>query len=290
MGSKSTFHRVMIGFKKRPTQLVVNIFFAYASLWTIIEPLIGIIPYGAEYVSGNFKFIIFLLFSITIGAYRSAVPNEVLLKYRNTVIKVVFGDLFSFDGFRIIPVSRYFHETQVVKASLQSKLIQKFVQSQEISNGLEAYKSEITSALNGENYREIYRQATGKQEEYYDLGTTAFIKIDGEKYLLFSLTETELTGNIPENNCNASKMWVALEKFWRKARDWSRGHPINIPLIGSGVTGIRLNPTQILEMNLLAIANAIDEEGKITTEEIRIVLHPKYIEDINLDNLKALWN
>ena len=85
-------------------------------------------------------------------------------------------------------------------------------------------------------------------------------------------------------------MWNALEVLWQKVQIYSRGHPINIPLLGSGVTGIRLNPSQILELNLLAIANVIEESGKITTEEIRIVLHPKYIETIDLRNFQNLWN
>lgn len=107
--------------------------------------------------------------------------------------------------------------------------------------------------------------------------------------MLFALTETELKGYIPSDNCNISKMWTALEGFWQKARIHSRGKLINIPLIGSGVTGIRLSPSRILELNLLAISNAIEEGGKITTEEIRIVLHPKYMETVNLEDFQNLW-
>ena len=108
-------------------------------------------------------------------------------------------------------------------------------------------------------------------------------------YILFALTETELKGCITNDNCNTSKMWNALEVLWQKARIYSRGQSINIPLIGSGISGIRLNPSQILELNLLAIANALEESGKITTEEIRIVLHPKYMETIDLRNFQSLW-
>ena len=85
-------------------------------------------------------------------------------------------------------------------------------------------------------------------------------------------------------------MWLSLGKFWYQARIDARGKPINIPLIGSGVTGIRLSPNRILELNLLAIANAIEEGGKITTEEIRIILHPKYMEDINLSDFQNIWS
>ncbi|NES98945.1 MAG: hypothetical protein F6K32_28040 [Desertifilum sp. SIO1I2] len=138
--------------------------------------------------------------------------------------------------------------------------------------------------------QEIYRDATQRKEKYYPLGTTVTLELNGQDYILFALTETELKGHIPDNNCNVSKMWIALEKFWEKARIHARGNAVNIPLIGSGVTGIRLNPTRLLELNLLAITNAIEEGGKITTEEVRIVLHPKYIEDIDLNDFQSIWN
>lgn len=222
--------------------------------------------------------------------YRNAVPREITVKHSNSVIKIVFGDLFSFDGFKAIPVSRYFFETQVVSTSLQNKLIQIFVQSKEGTEGFKAYNQAISAALQGENHQEIYRDATQRKEKYYPLGTTVILELKGQDYILFALTETELKGHIPDDNCNVSKMWVALDKFWEKVRIHARGNSVNIPLIGSGVTGIRLNPTRLLELNLLAITNAIEEGGKITTEEVRIVLHPKYMEDIDLNDFQSIWN
>ena len=68
--------------------------------------------------------------------------------------------------------------------------------------------------------------------------------------MLFALTETELEGYITQGNCNVSKMWISLEQFWQEARNYSRGKPVNIPLVGSGVTGIRLSANRILELNL----------------------------------------
>ncbi len=92
--------------------------------------------------------------------YRNAVPREITVKHSNSVIKIVFGDLFSFDGFKAIPVSRYFFETQVVSTSLQNKLIQIFVQSKEGTEGFKAYNQAISAALQGENHQAIYRDAT----------------------------------------------------------------------------------------------------------------------------------
>ncbi|PSB25817.1 macro domain-containing protein [Stenomitos frigidus] len=289
MNSQGLFKRITITLRKQPLKVFTYAFVVYATIWTILEPLIGIVPNASRYFSGEIKFISLILISVLIGAYRSAIPQEANLKYGNSNIKIVFGDLFSFDGIKVIPVSRFFHETQVIPASLQGKLIQKFAQSGEGSKGFETYEKIIADSLHTESFQEVFRDETQQNERFYPLGTTVLLSLDGQPYILFSLTETELKGYIPGDNCNALKMWIALEAFWKKARIYARGNPINIPLIGSGVTGIRLDSIHLLELNLLAIANSLEEGGKITTEEIRIILHSKYLEDIDLSKFQDIW-
>ena len=281
--------RVRLGVAKKPLKALVSIFIAYAAIWTILEPLLSIVSPAREYISGELKFFILVFTSILIGLYKSAVPKEITLQYSNSIIKIVFGDLFSLDGIKGIPVSRYFFEIEVIPTSLQNKVIQSFIQSKEGSKGFENYERSLSSALEGEQYQEIRRNTNQPKERYYPLGTTALLELESEIYMLFALTETEIKGYISSDNCNISKMWVALEVFWQKAHIYSRGKAVNIPLIGSGVTGIKLSPNRILELNLLAIANAIEEGGKITTEEIRIVLHPKYMEVVDLNEFQNLW-
>ena len=289
IGKSNLFNRIILGLKQKPLKVCLSIFVAYAAIWTILEPLLGIVPAAVQYLSGELKFVVLLIISILIGLYRSAVPVDLSILYGNSVIKILFGDLFAFDGITAIPVSRHFFETEVVTTSLQHKVIQSFVQSQEGTKGFDVYEKRLSIALENESYKEIYRGNTQIPEKYYSLGASAFLDIRGQDYLLFALTESEVKGYIPKDNCNVSKMWTALEVFWRSARIHSRGNSVNIPLIGSGVTGIRLNPRQILELNLLAISNAIEEAGKITTEEIRIILHPKYIDILNLNDFQSLW-
>ena len=290
MAKYGFLYRVALGLRQKPLRSFVSIFIAYVTIWAVLEPLIGIVPQAEKYFSGEFKFFVLLLTSTLIGLYRSAVPKDLIIQYGNSVIKIVFGDLFTVSGFKVIPVSRYFFETEVVSTSLQHKVIQLFVQSQEGSKGFDVYEKSLSLALEHEPCQEVYRNVLGRKDKHYPLGTSIPLDLDGETYILFALTETELKGCITNDNCNTLKMWNALEVLWQRVRVYSRGHSINIPLIGSGVTGIRLNPSQILELNLLAIANTIQESGKITTEEIKIVLHPKYMETIDLRNFQSLWN
>jgi len=127
-------------------------------------------------------------------------------------------------------------------------------------------------------------------ERLYPLGTTAVMELDGDNFLLFAVTWTELMGHIPDDNCNVTKLWLALERFWHETRKYALGQDVNIPLIGNGITGIRLDPIHILELNLLALLNAISEKGKITSGEIRIVLYPPTHFGIDLHLVQKIWN
>ena len=61
--------------------------------------------------------------------------------------------------------------------------------------------------------------------------------------MLFALTETELKKHIPDENCNLSKMWEALEVFWKEVTVYAPDSAVNIPLIGGCISGIQLNLT-----------------------------------------------
>jgi len=285
--------QIIAGVFRRPIGFLKNLSVAITFLWTPLESLLSFLPVLKSYFSGPVASLTFITLSGLIGAYINAPPKEIHIKYASSSIKVLFGDLFSIDGFRAIPISRFCLETRVVEKSLQNQLMRRFQERKGASEGLEVYLECLKSGLVGDPYKRKDRVNVDNpnEENYYDLGTTAFLDMD-DGYLLFALTETELKGHIPRNNCDASKMWQALEIFWEKTRIHARGRAVNIPLIGNGVAGIGLGPKQLLELNLLAIAHAIDKGGQITTQEIRIVLYDKDddIAALNLDDFKNMWS
>lgn len=124
MSNYGLLYRVILGVRQKPLKALVSAFIAYAAIWTVLEPLISIVSPAQKYFSGEVKFFILLLASILIGLYKSAVSKELSIQYGNSVIKIVFGDLFSSSGIKAIPVSRYFFEVEVVPTSLQNKIIQ----------------------------------------------------------------------------------------------------------------------------------------------------------------------
>jgi hypothetical protein len=119
MSNPTLFQRVLVGLKKRPLKFLLSTFISYSVIWTLLEPLISFIPSFGNQISESLKF------SLLIGAMRNAAPSELKIKYDNSIIKIKFSDLFLTEGFRVIPVSRFFFEIQVVQTSLQGILIKK---------------------------------------------------------------------------------------------------------------------------------------------------------------------
>ena len=290
MPENKFLERVIIGFKKKPLNFILNAFIIYTVIWSLVEPLIGFMPSLGNLIPQSLKIVLLISGSIVLGLIRNAIPNEIKIKYDNSIIRIKFGDLFLTEGLNVIPVSRFFLETQVVKTSLQNILINKFIDSEGHSIGLGLYLKSLSRALETSNFDYIARRNDVGREQYYPLGTTAQLRLRNGEYLLFALTETEIEEFIKADNCDATNMWIALEEFWKNARRMSRGRNINIPLLGSGVTGIRMNAKQILEFNLLAIVNALEAGGRITTGDISIILYtPKYLEEINLSDFSNMW-
>ena len=184
-------------------------------------------------------------------------------------------------------------ETEVVSSSLQSMVIRKFRDREEGVQGVETYKQALTDALQQKPPDNVVKRNNNQEpDNQYPLGTLAQLNYSiDEMYLLVALTETELQGYIPPDNCDATKLWTTLDKMWTQIAKSGllRGNDINVPLIGGGVSGIRLSPNQLLAINILVLLNAIIENGVMTTGEIRIVLYWGYMTKIDLSDFKKKW-
>jgi hypothetical protein len=138
--------------------------------------------------------------------------------------------------------------------------------------------------------QEIVRFSETGAEKFYQLGTSAILKHAGENIPVFcGRQKPNDRSNSRDDNCSLVKLLTALECMLDEARVQSRGQDINMPLIGSGMAGINLSPMRILELNLLAVLSSLVDKGNITTGDIRIILHKKYFEQIDLDYFRKSW-
>ena len=289
MNIEQNLYRKWVTIKQDPKALIIYIFVAYGVIWAILDPIMSIIPSFQIYFSGWDRYLIMLSISIVIGFVRIERPNEIVLRVQNSTIVITFGDLFTQQGIRVIPVSQFMYEMDVVPSSLQAIVIRRFIEGGEGIQGATTYKNALDAGLRTKQTQEIVRFSETGTEKFYQLGTSAILKHVGETYLYFAVTKTELIGQIPDDNCSLVKLLMALECMLDEARVQSRGQDLNLPLIGSGMAGINLSPMRILELNLLAILSSLVEKGNITTGNIRIVLHEKYFEQIDLNHFHQSW-
>lgn len=267
----------------------------FSFIWGIVEPVLGIIGSGLidrlliiEDKSLNrllwLGLFIFVSFIYAIIKVRPKSVIEISIPNSRTNIQVIFGDLFKFDGFKAIPMSRFFFEGQpsdlIEEKSLPPQLMKNYFNSD-----FQLFKNIIEQNLLGKEY--IIEERGNRKDKGYELGTTVPIKINNELFLLFALTQTELAEFKTNNNADLSALTKSISGLLETARKYAGGQPINLPLIGSGVSGIDLPLDQILELNILAVVEAC-KKGHIT-DTIRIIVWYDKFKDINLNKIERAW-
>ncbi|MGH9680780.1 MAG: macro domain-containing protein, partial [Candidatus Acidiferrales bacterium] len=86
---------------------------------------------------------------------------------------------------------------------------------------------------------------------------------------------------------DVTMMWLALHHLWQRVRIESGGYPVNLPLVGSGLSGIGL-PTRDL-LNLIILSAITETKAKEVTQRIRIVLHRDQFEKLDLRDVRQYW-
>jgi hypothetical protein len=84
-----------------------------------------------------------------------------------------------------------------------------------------------------------------------------------------------------------TRLFPALLALWNAIRHSSNGAPVSLPLVGSGLAGIPIEPQHLLLFILLSLKMGT-RESKIISP-IRIVLHPSLRQRIDLYQLEEQW-
>jgi hypothetical protein len=197
-------------------------------------------------------------------------------------VEILFGDIFGQDGIRAIGVSEFF-ETKLGQPVSDKSLHGAFLK-RHFSGYQDSIDRQIEAQLANEEHTEVSDKVEGKTR-CYPIGTTALINANEYRYILFALTKTNHT------NCkvysDVELMWRALHKLWKRARVECNGHPLNLPLVGSGLSGLNL-PTRDL-LNLVILSAITESKAHEITQTIRIVLRRDRFEDIDLREVKQHW-
>lgn len=267
--------------RRKPLRAVEHLIVAFSVLWTFTEALDFFVP--GVVLGGRTLLGLIAAASVLYTLWKVWKPSRVSLKVSNTntVLEVLFGDLFQQEGIRAFAVNE-FYDSELGKPVSPHSLHGIFLTRCFGGHG-QAFDEQVAEQLKSSNSEDIDRPE-GKRRRY-PIGSAALISVANDRYLAFALCRTDLA------TCKASSdvtlMWTALNKLWEKARIEAGGDALNVPLVGSGLSGINL-PTRDL-LNLLILSAITESKAKMITTKIRFILTKDRFDEVDLHEIKLHW-
>jgi hypothetical protein len=280
--SVRAFQDLWRGMWRHPLKTVQHVFTSFSVIFTLVKAVTHFIP--AIKIEGRLALGLAIAVSVIYGLWKVWKPSriEIPIANCNTVIEVLFGDLFVQDGIRAIAVSEFF-ESKLGKPVSDRSIHGIFLQRC-FPGGPESFDSRIDEQLRGVEYTEVPQKVEGKTK-CYPIGTTALITVNHDRYLLFAFTRTD--PSTCKVSSNIKLMWDSLYQLWQRARAEAGGYAINLPLVGSGLSGLGL-PTRDL-LNLIILSIITETKAREITQRIRIVLHRDRFDGLDLRDVKEHW-
>ena len=294
----SLCYKLWCGFRRRPMQILLLTVAAFSTIMALVEGVSrlcrNLFPCLKTEDSCVFQdpyvYMSMILLSVAFGLYQSWAFSKIVIKVpmTGTKIEVLFGDLFDQNGLRGIGATEFFESeigVPVAKGSLLGKLLIK-----DFIGEFEEFDKQLEKQLKGcaQDIEHTYYEAekpVGKKEKF-PIGTTALIKFGNDKYIIFANARTVLKTCKAESDVKT--MWMAMCGLWEGARNKAGGVPLNVPLIGDGISGVGLPPRDLLNLIILSAITAT--KVKKITSVIRIILHPSQFKEIDLRAVKQYWN
>ena len=270
------------GFRTHPLHALTHAFVAFSVLWTLTEAITYFIP-GIT-IKGAIPLTILVGVSILYALRKIWKPSRVAIDVRhtNTCIIVLFGDLFEQDGIRAIAVNDFFDSKlgkPVSETSLHGIFLNKC-----FGGYPEPFDKQAHANLRDLEPIETVDRREGKNKRYA-IGSTVFLTADKDRYIAVALTQTDIETS--KVSADVTMMWTALHCLWQRARIECGGAPLNIPLIGSGLSGLGL-PTRDL-LNLIILSAIAETKEKLVTNTIRIILSRDRYDELDLRDVKQHW-
>ena len=274
-------NRTALGIKRHGWKSIVFVYCAYAVVWTIVEPLFSFFP--EIKFTGLPRYLGMVLLALIFTGWKILPSKKITIKLKNTntSIEVLFGNIFTLDGHGVIPVNEYFDSEigdLVSPTSLHGIFIQKTLGGNSqtfdelVDKGLSDVPHELTERKKGRNKK-------------FPIGTTLVDNSRSTKHFLVALSRTDI--ETLKAKADVPELWQALNGLWNKVRIEAGGSPVNLPLIGSGLSAVGLPSQQLLQIIIISILN--ETKKREITKEIRIVLLENVFEQVDLDSLKKDW-
>lgn len=269
------------GIRRHPFKTAEYIFTSFSVIFTFIKIITHFVP--DIKIEGIIPLTVAILISICFGLRKVWKPSKIEVKIANsnTVIEVLFGDLFEQSGLRAIAVNEFF-DSKIGKPVSDKSLHGMFLQKC-FGGHPEPFDKQVDEQL--KNIKGCEVKKTDGKIKSFPIGTTALINVNQDRYLVFVLSKTD--PDTCKAYSNVSMMWDALHELWQRTRIESGGHDLNLPLVGSGLSGLGLPTLDLL--NLIILSAITETKSKEITQRIRVVLYRDRFDDLDLRDLKKHW-
>ena len=264
-----------------PWKTAQYIFTSFSVLFTLVKAITHFLP--SIKIEGPIPLTAAIVVSVVYGLGKVWKPSkvEICIANCNSTVEVVFGDLFQQDGIRVIAVNEFF-DSELGKP-VSDKSVHGIFLKQCFGGYQESFDKQVEEQLK-DVAADVIEKVAGKNRRY-PIGTTALITVNEDRYVLFAFAETDPT--TCKAHSDVTMMWVSLHHLWGRVRIESGGHPVNLPLVGSGLSGLGL-PTRDL-LNLVILSAITETKSKEITQIIRIVLHRDRFDSLDLRDVKRHW-
>ena len=201
----------------------------------------------------------------------------------DTNITIKFGNIFAQEGVKAIAVNNFFDsivdDDLVSRRSLHGEVIQRYWNGNSVR-----WQAQVDDDLNDEEFDEIPR-AKGNVRRY-KIGTTARASAGDEEFLFVALGETNLDDNV--SHATAASLIASVREMLVRARAVCANRPLNLPLIGSGLSRVGIKNAVLVDLILTAIFE--ETKARKVTDSIVLVLPAGKRAEIDLGETQRNWS
>lgn len=255
-------------------------------LWEVLQLIITELAESSccKIIIGVIILVISLSWSI-VAVYCK--KKEITLEInKRTKITIGKRDLMLTEGVRVIPVNEYFDTHNgdgiINPKSLHGELISIF------SDDLDDLKRQIRNGLKNvmplksERVRDMVPDLP---QDRYPLGTCVRVRKDNQYYILVAITRFDANEHV---DVSTEEYPEVVRKMINGIEGLNNGEPVNLSLVGSGISGYQLTNMQLLTSVIQAASNA--NKLAVTKGMYLCIMDDEQLNTLNLNIIKYWFN
>lgn len=266
---------------QHPIALAAHAFIAFSVGWTTTEALTHFFSWAA--LKSTYWLMAILVGSVAYSIYSIWRPARVVIAVpmSNVSVEVAFGDIFEQAGVVAIPVNEFFDSEVGVPVSAKS--LHGVFLKRCFGGHADAFDRQLTAALAGRSAETVTRPQ-GKVQRF-PIGTSVSIAAGGRRFLAFAFSHTDIA--TCKARADVPQMFIALAGLWKTARAELGGDALNLPLVGSGLSGVGLPARELLNIVILSFLD--ETKRQVVAGKLRILLTWDRLPEVDLREVKKLW-